>query len=187
MYCASGLVTNTRFLIAALLLAVLAGCATTPEPPPPEPAEPVAVSEPEPAAPEAASDRIVTEAEEVQTYAPASSMRPRSRPARPVRQAQPVHLANHGIARHTTQFLGDLAGRLTFRPHFLKRLYPFVRPRHGNLPFSASFYSSHSAPPYKAAPPALYLKDHRNVTGFPRIFLPMPKGCHHRALIKVNA
>lgn len=42
----------------------------------------------EPAAPEAASDRIVTEAEEEQTYAPASSMRPRSRPARPVRQAE---------------------------------------------------------------------------------------------------
>ncbi len=55
----------------------------TPEPEPePEPEEP--------AAPEAASDRIVTEAEEEQNYAPASSMRPRSRPARPVRQAEPV-------------------------------------------------------------------------------------------------
>lgn len=41
------------------------------------------------AAPEAASDRTVTEAEEQQNYAPASSMRPRSRPARPVRVAQP--------------------------------------------------------------------------------------------------
>lgn len=58
---------------------------TAPEPSPqPEP-EP----QPEtPAAPEEASDRIVTEAEEVQTYAPASSMRPRSRPARPERQAE---------------------------------------------------------------------------------------------------
>ncbi len=58
---------------------------TAPEPAPtPEP-EP----EPdEPAAPEAASDRIVTEAEEERTYAPASSMRPRARPARPVRQAE---------------------------------------------------------------------------------------------------
>ena len=51
----------------------------------PEEAEP----EPEePAAPEAASDRIVTEAEEEKTYAPASSMRPRTRPARPVRTAE---------------------------------------------------------------------------------------------------
>ena len=42
--------------------------------------------EPETAtAPEAASDRIVTEAEEEKTYAPASSKRPRTRPARPVR------------------------------------------------------------------------------------------------------
>ncbi|MEO0916646.1 MAG: energy transducer TonB [Pseudomonadota bacterium] len=56
----------------------------------PEPTPDVAPeAEPEePAAPEAASDRIVTEAEEEQTYAPASSMRPRSRPARPVRQAE---------------------------------------------------------------------------------------------------
>ena len=44
--------------------------------------------EPEPAAPEEASDRIVTEAEEVEEYAPASSMRPRARPARPVRVAE---------------------------------------------------------------------------------------------------
>ena len=36
------------------------------------------------AAPEEASDRIVTEAEESQDLAPASSMRPRTRPARPV-------------------------------------------------------------------------------------------------------
>ncbi|MEM8842408.1 MAG: energy transducer TonB [Pseudomonadota bacterium] len=57
---------------------------TTPEPAPEVDPEP----EPDdPAAPEAASDRIVTEAEEEQTYAPASSMRPRSRPARPVSQA----------------------------------------------------------------------------------------------------
>lgn len=58
---------------------------TTPQPAPEAEPEP----EPEePAAPEAASDRIVTEAEEEQNYAPASSMRPRSRPARPVRQAE---------------------------------------------------------------------------------------------------
>ncbi|MEM6386234.1 MAG: energy transducer TonB [Pseudomonadota bacterium] len=58
---------------------------TTPEPAPEAEPEP----DPEtPAAPEAASDRIVTEAEEEQTYAPASSMRPRARPARPVRQAE---------------------------------------------------------------------------------------------------
>ena len=44
---------NTRFSLAALLLAALAGCATTPEPPvePVEPVEPVAVTEPAPAAP----------------------------------------------------------------------------------------------------------------------------------------
>lgn len=58
---------------------------TAPEPTP-EP-EPEPETE-EPAAPEEASDRIVTEAEEEQTYAPASSMRPRSRPARPVRRAE---------------------------------------------------------------------------------------------------
>jgi hypothetical protein len=40
-------------------------------------------------APEAASDRTVTEAEEQQTYAPASSIRPRARPARPLRVAEP--------------------------------------------------------------------------------------------------
>jgi hypothetical protein len=40
-------------------------------------------------APEAASDRTVTEAEEQQAYAPASSMRPRARPSRPVRVAEP--------------------------------------------------------------------------------------------------
>ncbi len=38
-----------------------------------------------PQAPEEASDRIVTEAEEEKTYAPASSKRPRTRPARPRR------------------------------------------------------------------------------------------------------
>ncbi len=58
---------------------------TAPEPTP----EPEPEPEPDaPAAPEAASDRIVTEAEEEKTYAPASSMRPRSRPARPVRRAE---------------------------------------------------------------------------------------------------
>ena len=46
------------------------------------------VEEEQPAAPEEASDRIVTEAEETPELAPASSMRPRSRPARPVRQAE---------------------------------------------------------------------------------------------------
>ena len=45
--------------------------------------------EPEtPSAPEAASDRIVTEAEETRELAPASSRRPRSRPSRPIRQAE---------------------------------------------------------------------------------------------------
>ena len=41
------------------------------------------------AAPEAASDRIVTEAEEQKTYDLASSMRPRARPSRPVREPKP--------------------------------------------------------------------------------------------------
>lgn len=55
----------------------------------PEPApEPEPTPEETPAAPEAASDRIVTEAEEVKTFAPASSKRPRSRPARPTRVAE---------------------------------------------------------------------------------------------------
>ena len=47
-----------------------------------------AVEEETLAAPPEASDRIVTEAEETQELAPASSMRPRTRPARPVRQAE---------------------------------------------------------------------------------------------------
>jgi hypothetical protein len=44
-------VTSARFSIAALLLAILAGCATTPEPPPQEAAEAVTAPEPEPVAP----------------------------------------------------------------------------------------------------------------------------------------
>jgi len=48
------------------------------------------VEEQDAAAPEEASDRIVTEAEVQQETAPASSMRPRSRPSRPVRQAEPA-------------------------------------------------------------------------------------------------
>lgn len=58
--------------------------APDPEAPPEKPVE-----EDVPQAPEAASDRIVTEAEEEKTYAPASSRRPRSRPARPTRVAEP--------------------------------------------------------------------------------------------------
>lgn len=58
----------------------------------PDPLSPPEVQpEPEePAAPEEASDRIVTEAEEEKTYAPASSRRPRSRPPKPVRTAEPT-------------------------------------------------------------------------------------------------
>ncbi|MEO0945565.1 MAG: energy transducer TonB [Pseudomonadota bacterium] len=59
---------------------------TAPEPLP----EPEQQPEPEtPAAPKEASDRIVTEAEEVENYAPASSRRPRSRPPQPVQVAEP--------------------------------------------------------------------------------------------------
>ncbi len=57
--------------------------APDPEAPPEE-----VVEEEQPAAPPEASDRIVTEAEETPELAPASSMRPRTRPARPVRQAE---------------------------------------------------------------------------------------------------
>lgn len=46
------------------------------------------VEEETPAAPPEASDRIVTEAEETPELAPASSMRPRTRPAPPVRQVE---------------------------------------------------------------------------------------------------
>ena len=64
---------------------------TSPEVVPDRAPEPSPVPEPTPeetpAAPEEASDRIVTEAEEVKTFAPASSKRPRTRPARPVRVA----------------------------------------------------------------------------------------------------
>ena len=57
--------------------------APDPEAPPEE-----VVPDEQPTAPEEASDRIVTEAEEQRELAPASSMRPRSRPARPVRVAE---------------------------------------------------------------------------------------------------
>lgn len=57
-------------------------------PSPEAPPEEVVEEEEAPAAPEAASDRTVTEAEEQEEYAPASSMRPRSRPARPVQVAE---------------------------------------------------------------------------------------------------
>ena len=63
---------------------VIPDVAPAPEAPPEE----VVEDEP-PQAPEEASDRIVTEAEEEKTYAPASSMRPRARPARPRRVAEP--------------------------------------------------------------------------------------------------
>ena len=56
------------------------------EPEPPQEDQP-------PAAPEAASDRIVTEAEETQTYAPASSMRPRSRPERRIAEPEETESA----------------------------------------------------------------------------------------------
>ena len=62
---------------------VVEDTAPDPEAPPEE-----VVEEETPAAPEEASDRIVTEAEEQQNLAPASSMRPRSRPARPTRVAE---------------------------------------------------------------------------------------------------
>ena len=51
-----------------------------------------------------------------------------------VRQAQPVDLADHGIAGHTAQFLGDLAGRLSLGPHAFQRLDALIGPGHG-LPF----------------------------------------------------
>ncbi|NNF92873.1 MAG: energy transducer TonB [Boseongicola sp.] len=57
-------------------------------PAPEAPPDPLVEDEPEPAAPDAASDRIVTEAEEVEEYSLASSMRPRARPARPVRTVE---------------------------------------------------------------------------------------------------
>lgn len=57
-------------------------------PDPLTPPEPTPEPEQAPAAPEAASDRIVTEAEERQEYAPASSKRPRARPPKPIRAAE---------------------------------------------------------------------------------------------------
>ncbi len=67
--------------------------APDPEAPPEE-----VVEEEEPAAPEEASDRIVTEAEEQKELAPASSMRPRSRPARPTRVAEDPEPAEPAVA-----------------------------------------------------------------------------------------
>ena len=56
--------------------------------------------------------------------------------AHPVRQAQPVHLADHRVAGHPAQFLGDLAGRLALVPHALERLDTLVRPGHPDLRLS---------------------------------------------------
>ena len=58
----------------------------------------------------------------------------RGRVADTVRQAQTMDLADHGIAGHTAQFLGDLAGRLSFGPHAFQRLDALIGPGHG-LPF----------------------------------------------------
>lgn len=57
--------------------------APDPEAAPDEPEE-----ETTPQAPEAASDRLVTEAEEVESYAPASTQRPRTRPVRQVAEEE---------------------------------------------------------------------------------------------------
>ena len=51
-----------------------------------------------------------------------------------VRQAQAMDLADHRIAGHAAQFLGDLAGGLTLGPHPLQRLDPLVRPGHRAYP-----------------------------------------------------
>lgn len=59
---------------------------TTPEP---EPEAPV-VEERDQAAPEAATTRIITEADQPDELAPVESIRPRSRPPRPVRTAEPA-------------------------------------------------------------------------------------------------
>jgi hypothetical protein len=59
---------------------------TTPEPAPEAPV----VEEREQAAPEAATTRIITEADTPDELAPVESIRPRSRPPRPVRTAEPA-------------------------------------------------------------------------------------------------
>ena len=45
-------------------------------------------------------------------------------------QSQPVHLADHGVARDAAQFAGDLAGGKPVRPELLEQFDPLVGPRH---------------------------------------------------------
>ena len=55
-------------------------------------------------------------------------------------QAEPVHFADHGIARHISEFRGDLAGRKAAFPEFLQLLDAIVGPgqyRHRILPFAS--------------------------------------------------
>ena len=53
-----------------------------------------------------------------------------ARRAGPARQAQPVDLADHGIAGDPAQGAGDLAGRQAFGPKRLELLNPVVGPVH---------------------------------------------------------
>src|SRR3984957_10552073 len=45
-------------------------------------------------------------------------------------QAEPMHLANHGVARDATEFGGDLTRRQTVRPELFEQFDPLVSPRH---------------------------------------------------------
>ena len=63
--------------------------------------------------------------------------------ANTVRQAEAVHLADDGIAGDAAQFLGDLAGGLTFCPHLFERLDALIGPGHrANSGFSLGGHSS---------------------------------------------
>jgi hypothetical protein len=56
-----------------------------------------------------------------------------------------MRLADHGVARHAAQLVGDLAGGHTLAPEFLQALDSLVRPRHYvTIPQQLSRLAGHS-------------------------------------------
>src|SRR5690606_5880725 len=56
----------------------------------------------------------------------------------PTGQTQPVHFADHGVARNTSEPTGDLAGAQPFRPESLQLLDALFRPAHLVAPYRIS-------------------------------------------------
>src|SRR5690606_9589949 len=49
-------------------------------------------------------------------------------------QAEPVHLADHRVARDAAKLGGDLAGTQAILPELLQEFHPFIAPRHAAAP-----------------------------------------------------